>query len=185
MIKSGVYKLSWSNGYFYIGQAYNLVKRWNSHKNGFLNGNMRRNQLKLYNVWNKYGTPDFKVIIYSPLEYLDDVEQSCIDINWGNSKLCNLCPSVKSNKGVKRSSPAWNKGVAMTKKAKDNLSIKMKEQGYKGEKHPFSKINESIVNEIRNKYIPHKYTAKKLAKEYNISLSHVWRIINKVNWTHI
>ena len=45
-----------------------------------------------------------------------------------------------------------------------------------------AKITWSIAREIREKFIPRKYTCKMLANEYNIHHHHVWRIVNNWCW---
>jgi len=55
----------------------------------------------------------------------------------------------------------------------------------KGESQWNSKLTEQQVREIRKKYIPREYTQKKLAEEYEISRSVIYRIINYKNWKHV
>lgn len=57
--------------------------------------------------------------------------------------------------------------------------------GTKGEKCPFAKLTNKQVLEIRQKYIPYKYTYNKLAKEYKIHPIHVGHIIRRQSWKHI
>lgn len=54
-----------------------------------------------------------------------------------------------------------------------------------GEKNGLSKLTEQQVLEIRNKYIPRKYTLKMLATEYNVSYQSISIIINNKTWTHV
>jgi hypothetical protein len=51
-----------------------------------------------------------------------------------------------------------------------------------GEDQPNSKLNQKQVNEIRQKYIPRKYTAKMLAEEYNVSISCIKCVIENRTW---
>ena len=55
----------------------------------------------------------------------------------------------------------------------------------KGENHPQNKLTNEMVNEIRSKFIPRKYTCRRIAKEYNISKTNVLDIVNRKIWTHI
>jgi hypothetical protein len=55
----------------------------------------------------------------------------------------------------------------------------------KGSKHYFSKLTEEQVVEIREKYIPRKYTLQKLAKEYNVSFGLIGHVIKNRNWKHV
>ena len=47
------------------------------------------------------------------------------------------------------------------------------------------KLKEEQVREIKLKYIPRKYTLKKLANEYNISKQMIGFIINNKSWKHL
>ena len=55
----------------------------------------------------------------------------------------------------------------------------------KGSKHHFSKLTESQVFEIRNKYVPRKYTLEKLAKEYNVTFGLIGHIVKGRIWNQI
>ena len=55
---SGIYGIrNIVNEMIYIGQSYNIHKRWNEHKYD-LRTNIHHNQ-KLQNAWNKYGEKNF------------------------------------------------------------------------------------------------------------------------------
>lgn len=58
-------------------------------------------------------------------------------------------------------------------------------QSNKGERHPTAKLTDDIVREIRAKFIPRKYSSRRLAKEYGISKTNVLDIIHNRNWSHI
>ncbi len=66
---------------------------------------------------------------------------------------------------------------------KDNLK-QMIEDGRKpiGENSSKAKLNWKQINEIRKKYIPYIYTQKRLGKEYSISESECFLIINNKVW---
>jgi hypothetical protein len=56
---------------------------------------------------------------------------------------------------------------------------------YSGEKNGRSLLTKEQVLEIKQKYIPYKYSAKKLAKEYNVSESCITHILNNTSWKEI
>lgn len=58
-------------------------------------------------------------------------------------------------------------------------------QSNKGEKHPKHKITNKIVQEIREKFRPRKYSSRKLAVEYGLSKTNILDIIHKRIWSHI
>jgi hypothetical protein len=53
---------------------------------------------------------------------------------------------------------------------------------YKKRENGGCKLNEQLVDEIRKKYQPHVYGKLKLAKEYGVSTSVIYRIIKKEIW---
>ena len=56
---------------------------------------------------------------------------------------------------------------------------------YSGEKNGRSLLTKEQVLEIKQKYIPYKYSAKKLAQEYNVSESCITHILNNTSWKEI
>lgn len=55
----------------------------------------------------------------------------------------------------------------------------------RGETNGSSKLTEIQVREIRQKYIPHKYTQPKLAEEYGVHISIISDIVYNKIWKHI
>ena len=55
----------------------------------------------------------------------------------------------------------------------------------KGEANGRAKLTDDQVREIREKYVPWKYSTYKLAKEYGVSYPHISDIINRKRWKHI
>jgi hypothetical protein len=55
-------------------------------------------------------------------------------------------------------------------------------RGYKKRENGFCKLNESLAEEIRAKYQPHVYGKLRLANEYGVSTSVIYRIIKKEIW---
>ena len=54
-----------------------------------------------------------------------------------------------------------------------------------GEKQHLAKLTEKQVLEIREKYIPYKYTTKMLSKEYGVSQPTIFKIVANKSWKHI
>lgn len=48
-----------------------------------------------------------------------------------------------------------------------------------------NKLNEGKVLEIRDKYRPHIYTRKDLAKEYGVSVGCINHVVDRTEWKHI
>ena len=79
-----------------------------------------------------------------------------------------------------------NKGKIRSEENKIKISVTLKNRSdNKGSFHNMAILNEMQVLEIRSKYIPKKYPAIKLAKEYNVSKSTILAIVNKETWRHI
>ena len=71
---------------------------------------------------------------------------------------------------------------------KDNIkdcSKKGRLSDNSGEKHWNHKLTEQEILEIRQKYIPYKYTQQQLADEYGVSNQQISDIINNKKWKHI
>lgn len=183
-LKSGIYQLTWDNGYFYIGQSKNLIVRWKYHNYSFLNGHMLKHQRKLYNVWKKHGTPKFKIILFCPCDLLDNIEQACISIHWENDKLCNTNPLATSSRGSKRSVPPYNKGLKMSDDQKSKIS-KTKKGNCGGEKHPCCKLTENKIKEIRDKYERNTHNLKELSKEYLVTRTQISHIVKRRLWKYV
>lgn len=181
---SGIYKLEWANGYFYIGQASDFKRRWRSHRNGFKNGHMQKHQAKLYNVWLKHGEPVFTILEPCLIMLLNDVEQRYITEYWGNPLLCNTNPSSRNSRGAKRSVPAWNKGIPIRDDVRQRMSATRTGQ-HVGEDHPMVKLTDKDVIAIRKKYVPYKYTAQMLGEEYGVNKAAILGIVNNKTWTHL
>ena len=48
-----------------------------------------------------------------------------------------------------------------------------------------SQLVEGDVLEIRQKYIPQKYSCAKLAREYGVSDETIRKIVKKISWSHV
>lgn len=79
-----------------------------------------------------------------------------------------------------------NPGHLFLGTVKDNMrDMVAKERQARGSSNGNSKLTEKQVREIRNKYIPYKYSTSRLASEYKVSRSQISSIINRKNWFHI
>lgn len=183
-ITSGIYKLEWANGYFYIGQASDFKRRWRSHRYGFKNGRMQKHQAKLYNVWLKHGEPTFAILERCLICQLCNIEQRYITAHWGNPLLCNTSPSSRNSRGVKRSKPAWNKGIPIRETSRQKIIASCTGQ-HVGENHPMVKLTAKQITAIRKKYVPYKYTAQMLATEHEVTKQSIVRILNNKSWKHL
>lgn len=70
----------------------------------------------------------------------------------------------------------------------DNMKDMVKKgrsRGAQGETNGLAKLNRSLIIQIRSKHCSKTKNMTTLAKEYNISLTTVSRIINRKTWRHI
>lgn len=71
---------------------------------------------------------------------------------------------------------------------KDNMDDKVnkgRQSRLLGSLNGRSKFTENQILEMRDKYVPYKYSVKRLAQDYNISEVVMYRIIHRILWKHI
>lgn len=79
-----------------------------------------------------------------------------------------------------------NKGKVRTSENRLKISESLKKRtDNKGSYHNMAILNEEQVLQIRSKYIPRIYSAKKLSIEYSVAKSTILAIVNKETWSHI
>jgi group I intron endonuclease len=97
-----IYKIYWDNcPYFYVGQAVSFKTRKANHVS-YLKRNKHKND-KLQNVFNKYGTPKFKILEQCRRSEMDAREQDHLDAHKENPYCCNILKIASSTKGYKHS----------------------------------------------------------------------------------
>lgn len=110
---SGIYKIGFSNGYFYIGSSINIEKRLKDHL-GLLKNQKHENTF-LQNVFNKHKDSIYcEVIEWCGLDELLIIEQKHIDLNLRNKKLLNINPCS--------SKPPNHKGKIVSEETRRRLS---------------------------------------------------------------
>jgi len=86
--KSGVYRIDFGNGYYYVGSSQDLEKRRRRHRSDLQNAN--HCNLIMQNVFNKYGDFSFTVLDYYPVGEILEQEQKLLDAHCGNLKCLNI-----------------------------------------------------------------------------------------------
>ena len=73
---SGIYRLTFSSGKFYIGKSLDLETRWKQHFNKFATGKAAR---PMQIEYDRCGLPETEVIFYCHQDHIDIMEEWLID----------------------------------------------------------------------------------------------------------
>jgi hypothetical protein len=95
-----------------------------------------------------------------------------IDCNKTNNRMYNLEWCTNSENHIHASKNGLNK-------------LHLHRVAYSGEENGRALLTKEQVLEIKQKYIPYKYSAKKLSKEYGVSESCITHILNNTSWKEI
>ena len=95
-----------------------------------------------------------------------------IDCDKTNNRMYNLEWCTNSQNHIHASKNGLNK-------------LHLHRVAYSGEENGRSLLTKEQVLEIKQKYIPYKYSAKKLSKEYGVSESCITHILNNTSWKEI
>lgn len=187
----GIYKITSPSGKIYIGQSWNIKRRFARYKCGDC-----KKQSAIYRSFLKHGTKNhtFEIIC----ELSEDITQEVLDryevLYWQAYKDCGIkmLNSKDPGNGGKwteeakeriRGANNHNFGKKRTQektKGKNNPSF-----GKVGELSPRHKLTEIEAIEIKIKYKPKIYSSCKLAREYNVTSQTIFDIVNGKSWKHL
>ncbi len=98
---SGIYKLTFASGNFYIGKSENIPKRWKTHETNFLKGTHTK---KMQAEYDAYGPPTYAVFLTVHADHIDIYEGILIESSWGpnclNATRPKQVPIEQSNKYI-------------------------------------------------------------------------------------
>lgn len=186
MQQSGIYRLDFPSGHFYIGQTANVLKRWRIHRSKFNYGAMQKHQSKLFNIWAKYGEPTFTVLAYCEIDEMTRIEQHLISHHWDNPLFANTNPDATTSRGVKRTHTPWQKGKTFTTEHRQRLSD-AKRGKVSGGNNSNSKLADDQVREIRKRY-GHQVKGSgstAIAKDYGVSYRTILMIVNGQRYANV
>jgi hypothetical protein len=89
---SGIYKLTFASGKFYVGKSIDLESRWLQHANKFTLGTAAKSMQAEY---NRCGMPDASVILYCHRDHIDLMEEWFIDQLYDADMLNTSKPKVE------------------------------------------------------------------------------------------
>lgn len=182
----------------YVGISQNPEQRWKRHRSDAKNPKKIKFAIQL--ALNKYGEENF---IFKKIEEYDTWEEACQgEIKWikelkilghqlynetggGEGAYGFIWTDEQKKRASERMTGEGNHmfGVQLFGEANGNYGKEMKPH-VKNEllKHRRKLTDEQIIN-IRNLYASGNYTQTKLAQEFNISLTQIFRIVSNQSWT--
>lgn len=202
---SGVYKFSTPKSEsFYIGSSNNIGLRLANHKSQALGDKHFNTHFERW--FNKYkDNIVFEVLCSCPVEYLQKMEQHCINV---------FKPNINKNKEVTNVACAgWSKGLNLSENHKDSISTslknnpkvldnlnkirpnkkgiklseehknKIKESSKRGSKSAVAKLNEDTVIKIKSLF--DTKTNIEIASMFNVSRQLINQIRKGLTWKHI
>ncbi len=86
IMSSGIYKLTFSSGRYYIGKSIDIDKRWKQHWKSMADG---KHAKALQAEFDKYGEPEAEVLIYAHDDHIDILEGVYINHFWVPGKILN------------------------------------------------------------------------------------------------
>ena len=202
---SGVYKFSTPKSEsFYIGSSNNIGLRLANHKSQALGGKHFNTHFERW--FNKYkDNIVFEVLCSCPVEYLQKMEQHCINV---------FKPNINKNKEVTNVACAgWSKGLNLSEDHKESISTslknnpkvlddlnkirpnkkgiklseehksKIKESSKRGSKSAVAKLNEDTVIKIKSLF--DTKTNIEIASMFNVSRQLINQIRKGLTWKYI
>lgn len=202
---SGVYKFSTPKSEsFYIGSSNNIGLRLANHKSQALGGKHFNTHFERW--FNKYkDNIVFEVLCSCPVEYLQKMEQHCINV---------FKPNINKNKEVTNVACAgWSKDLNLSEEHKESISTslknnpkvldnlnkirpnkkgiklseehksKIKESSKRGSKSAVAKLNEDTVIKIKSLF--DTKTNIEIASMFNVSRQLINQIRKGLTWKHI
>lgn len=202
---SGVYKFSTPKSEsFYIGSSNNIGLRLANHKSQALGGKHFNTHFERW--FNKYkDNIVFEVLCSCPVEYLQKMEQHCINV---------FKPNINKNKEVTNVACAgWSKGLNLSEEHKESISTslknnpkvldnlnkirpnkkgiklseehksKIKESSKRGSKSAVAKLNEDTVIKIKSLF--DTKTNIEIASMFNVSRQLINQIRKGLTWKYI
>lgn len=78
-MNSGIYRLTFSSGYFYVGKSINIPTRWQQHELKFRTHKAAK---RMQEEFDRCGSPKKEVLVYCHIDHIDIVETWLIATNY-------------------------------------------------------------------------------------------------------
>lgn len=94
----GIYKFTFSNNHYYIGQLLNIKRREQQHCRDMLKN--KHPNSRVQNCFNKYGNPNFEILEECSIDVLNEKETFYISQYIKDVNCCNVCLFGKNRIGT-------------------------------------------------------------------------------------
>lgn len=88
---SGIYQITFPNGYFYLGKSETISQRWKTHQKNFTQGTHTK---KMQAAYAEFGEPEYKVLLSVHAEHVGIFESIFINNAWGPAILNTTKPKL-------------------------------------------------------------------------------------------
>ncbi len=88
---SGIYQITFPNGYFYLGKSETISQRWKTHQKNFVQGTHTK---KMQAAYDEFGEPEYKVLLKVHAEHIGIFESVFINNAWGPAILNTTKPKL-------------------------------------------------------------------------------------------
>lgn len=90
---SGIYKITFYDGCYYLGKSENIPQRWKTHAKNF---EKRTHTKKMQAAYDRCGEPQYEVVLPVHTDHIDLYESALITLHWGPQLLNTTKPRPMS-----------------------------------------------------------------------------------------
>ena len=102
---SGIYQITFPNGYFYLGKSETISQRWKTHQKNFTQGTHTK---KMQAAYDEFGEPEYKVLLKVHAEHIGIFESVFINNAWGPAILNTTKPKLLDSETAKEYLDAYD-----------------------------------------------------------------------------
>ena len=94
---SGIYQITFPNGYFYLGKSETVSQRWKTHQKNFTQGTHTK---KMQAAYDEFGEPQYEIVLPVHPEHVGIYESIFINRAWNSGILNTTKPKVISEENA-------------------------------------------------------------------------------------